>query len=281
MTRRRKVALVLSGGGARCFAQIGVLQALEEGGLRPAAICGTSTGALLGALYAAGHSAERLCDIAKGLDYGQLLTRGDKGLLSHDGLMAALGPYLPETFAGLEVPLAVAAVDIQNAELLVFREGPLLLAACASNAFPGLFEPVEYQGRYLMDGGILDNFPLDLAPMLTHAPVLGIDTVPSAKRPLEFENRENHGLMQQVVAVLRGEGLKPPLLVEVLEKAYTITQTRLIELRSAMFPAQAVIRPELPIDLGIEEFGRFEEVYRLGYEAGRRFLEGGLAQLER
>jgi NTE family protein len=252
------IGLVLSGGGARCFAQIGMLKALEEADIRPSAISGASTGAILGALYAAGHQAEGLYDIVSGIDYSTFLRPGGRGgLISHAGVEEVLKPHLPERFEDLDYPLAVVAVDIQSAELLIFHSGPLLKVLCASNAFPGLFVPVYHQGRYLMDGGILDNVPIDIGQMLTNDPLVVLDTVPSPKRPLDFEGKEDKpDLLGRLLAPLRGEAPEPPLLIEVLEKAYTITQSRLIEL-----------------DFGIQDFGRLEEAYRLGYEAAKRALE--------
>jgi NTE family protein len=271
---RRAVGIVLSGGGARCFAQIGALKAVEEGGFRVSAVCGTSTGALLGALYAAGHGADKLLDIVRGVNYGGFWRRSERrgGLISHAGVAEALAPHLPADFGDLRIPLAVTAVDIQNAELFVFREGPLLPAACASNAFPGLFDPVKYRGRYLMDGGILDNFPVDLGRLLTHDPIVAIDTVPSPKRRLALEDEERPGLLERLAAPLRGEGFDVPLVIEVLEKAYTITQTRLIAVRTAMFPPHVVIRPELSDAFGIQDFGRLEEAVKAGYDAAKETL---------
>lgn len=271
-----RVSLVLSGGGARCFAQIGALKALEEAGVTASAVAGTSTGAILGALYAAGHDAEKLYEIVAAIDYAKLLRGGGGGrggLIGHEGVAKLLEPHLPETFEALPTPLAVPATDIQRAEMLVFRSGPLLPAVCASNAFPGLFAPVELDGRQLMDGGILDNYPLDLGATHSNDPLLAIDTMPSPTRRLALEAEDAEGWLARLGATLRGELPDLPLIVEVLEKAYTITQSRLIALRSAMFPAEMVIRPALDEAFGIQDFGRLDEAHALGYEAGRRFAE--------
>ena len=269
-----RVGLVLSGGGARCFAQIGVLRALEEGGVTVSAIAGASTGGILGALYAAGHRADALQEIVAGVEYSTFLKPGKRsGLIGHGGVRALLEKHLPATFEALHIPLALTVTDIQNAELLVFREGPLIVAATASNAFPGLFTPVEHEGRYLMDGGILDNFPVDVGRMMTHDPILAVDTVPSPRRHLDLGGADSSTLVERLTRPLRGELPSIPLMIEVLEKAYTITQSRLIELRNAMFPPQAMLRPELPSDFGVQDFGRLEEAVAHGYEAARRYLD--------
>ncbi|HEX7021651.1 MAG TPA: patatin-like phospholipase family protein, partial [Trueperaceae bacterium] len=165
-----RIGLVLSGGGARSFAQIGALLALDDYGAEVAAIAATSTGAVLAALYAAGNSARAVQDIVRGIDYTSFLDpNGEGGLIGHRGVEALLAAHAPETFEELSIPLAVPTTDIQNARQLVYRSGPLRPPVCASNAFPGLFVPVAFDGRFLMDGGILNDVPLDLIGTLTTA----------------------------------------------------------------------------------------------------------------
>lgn len=238
-----QIGLVLSGGGARCFAQVGALRALEEQGAEVTAIAGNSAGAIIGAFYAAGHRAEAIAEILCNADYGALLrVKGGAGLSGHENIAAFLAEHLPETFDALKVPLAVPATDIQSAEQVVFSAGPLVPAVCASNAFPGLFLPIEHAGRTLVDGGLLNNFPLDLPA-------------------------EDAGLWGRLKGSFDG---RIPMIARVLEKAYTITQSRLIELLAAMHPPDLWIRPALSDDFDIQDFGRFEEAYELGYEAVSR-----------
>lgn len=168
-----QLGLVLSGGGARCFAQIGALQAFEEHDVEVTAIAANSAAGFIGALFAAGHSAAGIYQIFSGADYSTLLDfKGGGGLLGHEDLETLLAEHLPETFEDLNFPLVVPTVDIRTAERVMFSSGPLIPALCASNAFPGLFRPVTLGGRQLMDGGILSNVPLDLIRPLTSAPIL-------------------------------------------------------------------------------------------------------------
>jgi NTE family protein len=269
------VGLVLSGGGARCFSHIGGLKALEEHGLKPSAIAGSSSGAIIGALYASGLDADTLHIIVKTINYGSLWRTGVKGgLISHDGLAELVSVHAPKTFEGLKIPLAVTTVDIQSGELIVLQHGPLTPAVCASNAFPGLFAPIRHLDRYLMDGGILNNFPVDIIRTLTTDPVIAFDSTVSEKRKLDFDGEEEKpNVLERLSATFKGERLHPPLILDVLVKAYIITQTRLIELRSTMHPPDYVVKPKLPDSLSIESFGRLEEAYQLGYEATVEMLK--------
>jgi NTE family protein len=264
------IGVVLSGGGARCLAQIGALKALEEHGLRITAISANSSAAILGALYAAGHEADRIVDIVKNIDFKTFFDPdGRGGLIGHAGVEALLREHAPETFEELVIPLAVPAVDIQSAEMLVLKSGPLVPAVCASNAFPGLFTPVEHLGRYLMDGGILNNVPVDVIRTMTTAPVVVVDVRPSPRERIDFGEA---GFWERLTAPFSAD--QPmPVTVMILMKAYTITQARLIELRYAMYPPDYMIAPELDEDFHIQEFDRFEEAHELGYQKAKEVLK--------
>lgn len=269
------VGLVLSGGGARCFSHIGGLEALEEHGIKVSAIAGSSSGAIIGALYASGLDADTIHTIVKTINYGDFWRTGVKGgLISHDGLAELVSVHAPKNFEDLKIPLAVTTVDIQTGELIILQRGPLTPAACASNAFPGLFAPIKYLDRYLMDGGILNNFPVDIIRTMTTDPVIAFDATVSDKRKLDFEGEEDKpNFIERMSNTFKGERLYTPLLLDVLVKAYTITQTRLINLRNTMHPPDYVVKPNLPDNLGIESFGRLEEAYQLGYEATEEMLK--------
>jgi NTE family protein len=270
---RHDIGLVLSGGGARCFAQVGALAALEAGGYRAVAIAANSTAAILGALYAAGHDAEAIARIVRDVDPGSFLTAGGAhGLIDHDGVERLLAAHAPTTFEGLATPLAVPTVDIERAEQLVFREGPLAPAVCASNAFPGLFAPVSYRGRSLMDGGILNNLPVDVIRTLTTRPVLALDVRPPARTPLDLGSNGGPSLLQRLAALLRPGTAGP---ADLLIRAYDITQSRLVELTAALHPPDVWFRPPLPDDFGIQDFDRFDEAFESGRCGTAAAIEAG------
>ncbi len=145
---------------------------------------------------------------------------------------------------------------------------PLLQALCASNAFPGLFRPVEIAGRQLMDGGILTNVPLDLIRPLTSAPVLVVDVRPPPTKTFDLPPADA-GKWERLRASFDGGA---PLVMRVLEQAYTITQSRLIELTYAMHPPDFTVVPGLGEDVDVQDFGRFEDAYDIGYRDTVRFI---------
>lgn len=159
-----RIGLVLSGGGTRGMAHLGVLQALDEIGAKPAIISGTSSGALLGALYAAGNPPKEILKMVKAHSSSSLikmiLTSG--GLFSASGLMNILDSAIPENdFAKLRVALFITATDIVSGNQVTFSEGALYNALIGASTIPGLFAPVKHDNQYLVDGGVMNNFPVE------------------------------------------------------------------------------------------------------------------------
>lgn len=267
------IGLALSGGGARCYAQIGALKALEEDGFSVAAIAANSSAAIVAAIYASGHDAEELAAIARGIDFSSFLDlTGANGLIGHEGVEGLLAKYAAATFEELTIPLAVPATDIERAELLVFNQGPLVPAVCASNAFPGLFTPVEFRGRHLMDGGIINNFPVDLIRAMTTRPVLGIDCRPSPTAPLQLEDDAPAGILGKLGALF-DKGV--PTVVKILMQAYNVTQDRVVEITCAMHPPDVRLVPDLPHDLDIQDFSRLDEALEIGYRSAKEAAANG------
>ena len=263
------IGLVLSGGGARCFAHIGVLKALEEQDVRVVAVAACSTAAFIGALFCGGCRAEEVEDIIRNLSATELVDLDSgSGLMEQHEIERALRPHLPATFEALKIPLIVNATDIQRGELVTFSRGALLRALSASNAFPGVFSPVKLGGRDLSDGGILSNLPVDLIVTMTNAPVLAVDVSPSPRERLELPEDES-GLKRFILS-LTGQAALP---VALLRKSYTISQSRLIDLQVAMHPPDGLLRPDFPEGLGIFSFSRFDEAVELGYRETLRYLE--------
>lgn len=162
-----RVGVALGGGSARGFAHIGALAALERHGVTPAVIVGTSFGAVVGSLYATGRPLDVMAADASALrrrdvlpwvaDFG--VHRG--ALFSGDRLEAYFDRLLEgRTFADLERQLAVVATDIETGERVVLREGSIARALRASSSLPGIFAPVEIDGRSLIDGGIGSPIPV-------------------------------------------------------------------------------------------------------------------------
>ena len=173
---RPKIALVLGGGGARGLAHIGVLKVLSEEKLPIDMIVGNSVGALVGSLYAAGVPMEKIEKMGENIGWDDLTNISDpnlfrlmlsRRLLSTDKMERYLESNIGDVrFEDLKIPFACIATDLKTVERIVMRDGKVALAARASATVPGLFDPVEYGHRYLVDGGLSDNVPIDIAKLL-------------------------------------------------------------------------------------------------------------------
>lgn len=205
-----KVGLVLSGGGAKGFAHIGALKVLEEAGVRIDYIGGTSAGAIIGGLYAAGYNATELDSIVRSYNFDKLvkddITRNQLSLFQKENsekyalslpikknkitlpLALSKGQKLLNElsiltkhvhnindFSKLPIPFYCIATDIENGEKVVLNKGFLPLAIKASGAFPTLFSPVEIDNRILVDGGVVDNYPIKLMKEKPVDIIIGID----------------------------------------------------------------------------------------------------------
>ncbi|MEX2502277.1 MAG: patatin-like phospholipase family protein [Trueperaceae bacterium] len=263
-----EIVLVLGGGGARGLAHIGVIRAIEEAGLRVRAVAGCSMGGIVGAFLAAGHDAEAIEAVAAEIRYEKLLSFGELGgIVGGDGIASLLSARLPARFEELDLPLLVTAVDVQEGELVVLNEGPLVPALRATSALPGLLSPVEHQGRYLVDGGLLNNLPTDLARTLGACPVVAVDVAAPPGRPLRFQDeRSLYARLKDVLQPHRA------LTVELFMKAFDVPQAVVTQMRLAMAPPDLLIRPTLERDFGIEQFGRRKEAIEAGHTAASEAL---------
>lgn len=182
-----RLGLTLSGGGAKCMAQVGLLQYLKEQGVEPDVISGTSGGAIIGALHCAGHAPEVILDFfvstrmfsLKNLSFSAL------GLIDSGKIARKYEPYfLEDSFESLHKPLFVVATDLNRAQQVVFNSGPLIHALTASSAYPGMFTPVHWHSSVYVDGGITNNYPSDLIHSLCRHHI-GMYLSPLTARPTE------------------------------------------------------------------------------------------------
>ncbi len=155
--------LVLSGGGARGIAHIGILKALDEMNVLIHHISGTSAGAIVGALYAQGFPPDQIFDLVKNVSVFKSVRPAFAwtGLLTMDGLKEVLLKNIPHNdFSKLKIPLTVAATDIRKGQIHYFHTGELASAIIASSSIPAIFNPVQLNGNLYVDGGLLDNLPV-------------------------------------------------------------------------------------------------------------------------
>ncbi len=286
-----RTGLVLSGGAARGLAHIGVLKALEEQGVRIDAIAGTSMGAVIGGLYASGYTVAELEQLARTLDWRQVLSddpprpdvpfrrkQDDRDFLvkrklsfRDDGslglplgviqgqnlalLLERLLVHVSDTrdFDRLPIPFRAVATDIANDQKVIFRSGHLPQAIRASMSIPAVFAPVEIEGRLLVDGGMVDNIPMDVA------------------RDMRVD---------RLIVVDIGTPLMPRdellTVVDVLNQSITMMTRRNSEAQLATLRGEdLLIQPPLAA-YGSTDFGSTEQLMDAGYRATRA-LEGRLA----
>lgn len=154
----------MSGGGIRGIAHLGVVKALYEEGISFSKISGTSAGAIVGAFLANGYHPDYILHTFKVTNLFRYIKPTIKGfgLLSLQNTNILYQQFLPKTFEELKTPLVVAATDIGNARIAYFSSGELIKPIQASSCIPAVFKPIEIDGKVYVDGGLLDNFPVEV-----------------------------------------------------------------------------------------------------------------------
>ncbi|MCE5259806.1 MAG: patatin-like phospholipase family protein [Chloroflexi bacterium] len=270
MTHNRpSIGLVLSGGGACGLAHIGVLRVLEREGIPVDYLAGTSMGGVIAAGYAAGMSSytleqEALAATRKlhmlrladpGLSSGGLI-RGKQVIAFFKRVFGAI------TFSELALPLAVVAVDLNSHQEVVLREGLVALALRATTSIPGLFMPAEVSGRRLVDGGVLNNLPVDVGRKLGAEMVIAVDICLSRPRGFSQWVGNRRWILGGITNTL-----------EVLDD--TLYAVRIAEQESKMrqFPPDVLICPELPSNVNtIVGYDRVTELAAAGERAAVEHL---------
>ena len=159
---RPSVNLVLSGGGVKGVAHIALIESLEEAGIKINAISGSSAGALVGALYGSGLKPNQILDFFKSTPLFRYtwLNPTKAGFFDSDKYESVIGKYVKDDFESLHISLHIAAVNIEQGEVVYFDKGKLVKPLLASCAVPAVFSPVEIDGGLYSDGGVMDNFPI-------------------------------------------------------------------------------------------------------------------------
>jgi NTE family protein len=295
---RNKIGLALGGGAARGWAHIGVLRALDEYGLKVGIIAGTSIGAVVGGCYAAGKL-NALEDFVRGLTPRSMLRYLDVdlrggGLMSGARLRRTLDAELEAVdIEDLTTTFVAVATEFGSGREVWLNKGPLVNAIRASYALPGVFRPIQINGRWLMDGAFVNPVPVAVCRAYGADLVIAVNLHHSgvsrtALTPLEATANETgkelvpvapakkpripllRNLRHQVFG--KGNGDSPPGISRVLLEAFNVTQDRIARARLAGDPPDVTITPRLGL-MGLFEFHKATAAIQEGYDATRRQLD--------
>lgn len=274
VSTRKRTGLILSGGGARAFAHIGVLRVIERANIPIDVISGTSMGAIIGALYASGHNADDIYELAKGMSWRDVIDVSlQAGLIKGGKLHAFLAAHVPADFKELEKPLVVATTDIETGEEVFITDGDLITAVRASSCYPGAFEPIAYRGRTLADGGIVNNLPINAVAFVDANFTIASDTTPPRRASMK-DPFDDGSWWERMVALVKLERRNP--VAQMMIRSSDIMQSILTEMQYNLHPADVRVRCLMP-HIRIESFWSFDEIVQLGEEeAQRTFLAAGL-----
>ena len=257
------VALALGGGGARGLAHLGVLEVLNAEGIRPAFIAGTSIGGLIGALAARSIPASEIISMARGFRFPRRFIPG-RMLGWHEIFPTAIEHLDGVLFGDLRTPLAISAVDLERGEEAILHEGPLLPAVRATCAVPGVLAPELLDGRYLVDGGVLNVLPVDLAWSWEPDVVVAVNILGSPRQTVRMDSTYAR------CAVALGRVLPNPLSAhlafEIAMRAVEIALDRQRALAIAMTGPEVLIDIDLG-DVTLQDFRRLDEVVEVGRRA--------------
>lgn len=248
-----RLGLALGGGSVFGYAHVGVLETFVRAGLRPDFLTGTSAGAIAASLFAFGVPIETLRERFSTLTWRQItdLTRGRLGLFTNASLGELVNDLIgPARIEDAPIPLAILAADIETGEKIVLRDGPVDDAVRASASIPGLYAPVEIDGRRLVDGGILENVPV--GPLRD----TGADVVVGVSLMADVPFKRVRSLPQVLINAA----------------SFTLRETTRLDL---MDRADVVIRP----DLAGRAFWSFEDLPGL-IESGRNSAKTALPDIE-
>ena len=249
-----KLGLALGGGAARGFAHIGVIQVLEENGIKPDMVVGTSAGSVVAAFYASGKTGAQLQWLADSMDESQFTDWSvpfmSRGMLRGE----ALGRYVNAQLNGakiedLKMPLGIVATDLQTGDGILFRRGDIATAVRASSAVPSVFEPVRIGSKDYVDGGLVSPVPVRYVRQMGADIVIAVDI---SSRPEDAQTND---------------------MLKVLLQTFSIMGKSISQLEMAQ--AEVVVRPAMP-DVGSTEFAARKK----SIEAGRAAMKLALPALK-
>lgn len=271
-----EITLALGGGGVRGVAHIGVLRALENHGFEIKAIAGTSAGGLVGAVYAAGFSTEKIEKTVQEMDANRSFwhqSNDQPSLLGLSGITKILSELLADrTFDELKIPFAATAVSLYSGEEIILTKGKVIDAVLATIAVPGVFPSQEIGGRILIDGGVLDPVPVQVARwMCPDLPVIAVmlhktpeDWVPD-ELPLPISIPGPSSIVERLTKLRPVEALK------IFTRSIEVSSKHLSELSMQVHKPEVIITPRVG-HIGLLQNIDAEEMIREGMIATEEVL---------
>ncbi len=294
-----KIGLALGGGAARGWAHIGVIRALNDAGIQPDIIAGTSIGAVIGGCYAAGHL-DGIEEFARSLTrrrvFGYLdINLAGTGLINGQRLVDRLDHALGnQSIEDLNKEFSAVATEIGTGHEVWLSRGSLVDAVRASYALPGIFKPVKINNRWMFDGALVNPVPVsvcramgaryviavnlnfDVSSRGTFSPQFDMVHPPAADQveaePQPVKGKNGVAVRRLLRRQLFGKGENAPGISTVMVDAFNIVQDRIARSRLAGDPPDAMISPRLH-DAGLFDFHRAEELIDLGYAAAVREVD--------
>lgn len=244
------IGLALSGGGVRAVSHLGVMQALTDYGIRFSHISGTSAGAIAAAFFGEGYAPKDFLQMLKQTSLLKLLrpSFGSTGLISILKTRFLIKHYIPHnSFQKLKIPVTVTAVDLGEGRLVYFNDGELDMAILASCCLPGIFKPIMLNNHMYVDGGVLNNFPVE--PLVGNCDFI----IGSSCNHLE------------IVTEIKSFG-------NLIDRAAMIAINSTLNTHKIL--CDVVIEPHGLGGYGIFDMNAAEEIYMIGYEEGLKTING-------
>ncbi|MGM9633338.1 MAG: patatin-like phospholipase family protein [Alloprevotella sp.] len=276
------VALVLSSGSARGFVHIGAIEALERAGYEITSVAGTSMGALIGGMYAAGKLAE-IKDWLVSLDRKKVFQLVDFSFsLNHvvkgRRVMDAIAEIVPDTdISQLPIPFCAVAADVQHGEEIDFREGSLLKAVRASISLPSILRPMHTDGRILIDGGAVNPIPLNRVKRHDGDILVAINVNAPADPVYDLIRRQAKQRLKAAGSSLWQKLIPDPEMAD--SNYYTLlSNTFSLMIQSNTERALQITPPDIRVDIPVNRFGEFDydragRIVRVGRMAMKRAIE--------
>ena len=259
---QKKLGLALSGGGALGFAHIGAIQALEEHGIKPDYVSGSSMGAIIGAIYCAGYTPSQIMQIIKKeklYKIDKLITPNfslkRQGLSSHATLRATLHELMPHnSFDSLNIPFAVCVTNITSGVYEHYYSGNGLIEwVVASASIPGVFEPVVINNTTYVDGGVLNNLPAEILHNMGCKYIIGVDVLPF----LHVEKKTTMDIALWTIRLMQHDNTQ-----EGIKYCNWLIESTAIE------------------EYNEFDFNKYKEIYQYGYKAMTEYIHSHPEMIE-